>query len=990
MHHKIPIITLLIGFVITLALFRPAYAVDEVIVTCDFASLQQTVHNINTYGGIIRFDCTGTIIFSEVLVIESDVIILGGSDIIFDGDGQSSFFFVETEGVSLTLDGFTLQNGVNSYGRSSPITNTRQAELIISNCIFLNNSRVDDYPNETYVISNSGTLTIRNSTFSGHSEEIAVIRNGGAMTIIDSTFNDNRGGAIDSNDHYYGANVTIHNSTFTNNSAEIGGAIIGGDLTISDSVFIGNTATEDGGAISRAGFVTIANSTFTNNSATKNGGAISHSGFGTLDITDSTFEGNSAQHGGAIYHASNTITVKNSVFSDNVATDGQSAIFSDGIVISENTQYENNICGGYGVFTDMGGNIADNAEGCPPNEVILQTIVTDCDHFEGIGTISQAVNIAKLTGMPVTFACSGTIMFTHGLYIQGDVSIIGGGDVIFDGGGEAGFFVVGQSYPDPDFPRPNEVFVNSSLVLDGLTLQNGRTTFVNGYGTLTVNNSTFINNSGWYGGAISNSNNLIITNSTFIGNFASDYGGAINNSGHVLIMNSVFVDNSAPLSGAIHNYWGQVSSQNSHYENNTCEGWLTIINDGGNTSNNADGCPQETPATTVVSDCQNFKGAGTLFEAIYVANVTHEPITFICSGTIVFTEPLTIGGNVTIDGDNKIIFDGGGKTHFFEVSVRGISFVLNDLIFQNGGHANDSNYSNYNGLINNYDATLHIRNVIFRENTLGPTIIVNSGNLIISNSTFSDNTANMMIQNIYEGNLNINNSTFTDFPLFATIYNEGRATIRNSIFNNHIIENYTGLTNYQMVLYNYGDMIVSEITFSNNHAHNHTNSPIINGNRMIITDSTFINNSAQNSGGVIHNSHHLIVANSIFADNSAETCGVIVNQAFGYVTVLDSTFDANIANQFGGAICNMGEMFVSDSLFTDNSAIRGGAIVNTGVTEHPYNPVTQLTIANSEFTNNVATEGNSIFNANDAMLFTENIQCGDEDCVTQEIIGGDE
>jgi predicted outer membrane repeat protein len=980
MHCKSSIITLLIGFIITLALFRPAYAVDDVITTCDFASLQQAVHNVNTYGGIIRFDCTGTIIFPERLVIESDVIILGSSDIIFDGAGQSSFFFVETEGASLILDGLTLQNGVNSYGRSSAITNSRRAELIISNCIFLNNSRVDDYPNETYVISNSGTLTIRNSIFSGHSGENAVIQNGGSMTVTDSTFNDNRGGAIDSNDHYYGANVTIHNSTFTNNSAQSGGAIIGGDLTISDSVFIGNTAIEDGGAISRAGFVTITNSTFTNNSA-ESGGAISHSGFGTLDITDSTFDGNSAQHGGAIYLNRNTITVKNSVFSDNVATDGQSAIFSDGIVISENTQYENNTCGGYGVFTDNGGNIANNAEGCPPDAVMLQTVVTDCDHFEGIGTISQAVNIAKLTGMPVTFACSGTIMFPHGLYIQGDVSIIGGGDVIFDGGGEAGFFGVGQNYPE--FPRPNEVFVESLLVLDGLTLQNGRAIDVNHNGTLIVNNSTFLNNTGLYGGAISNNNTLIVKNSTFIGNSASYHGGAINNNGRAVITESIFVDNSAPLGGAIHNYWW-LSSQNSHYENNTCEGWLAIINDGGNTSDNADGCPREIPATTVVTDCENFKGAGTLFEAVYVANVTHEPITFTCSGTIVFTEPLIIQGNVTINGDNKIVFDGGEETQFFGVWGKDISFVLNDLIFQNGGYADDSNYSNSYGLINNDDATLHIRNVIFRENAGGFTIIGNSGHLIISNSTFSDNFAGIIIDNKEAGTLSISNSIFESLLSFTTIYNRGRATIRDSVFNNRMDEDIVNSNNDNMVLNNHGEMIVSGSSFSNNHTNDQ--SPIVNGNRMIITDSIFINNSTQNMGGVIHNSHWLIVANSIFADNSADACGVIMNYPSDHATILNSTFDNNVANQFGGAICNMGEMLVSDSTFSDNSAMRGGAIFNTGETGHPYNPVTQLTIANSEFINNMATEGNSIFNAHNAMLFTENIQCGDEECITQEIL----
>ncbi|HRF98766.1 MAG TPA: hypothetical protein PLZ51_26335, partial [Aggregatilineales bacterium] len=100
------------------------------------------------------------------------------------------------------------------------------------------------------------------------------------------------------------------------------------------------------------------------------------------------FTGNSAtETGGAIYHAGDKITLTGSTFADNSAIIGQSAIFSDGLIISQNTHYDNNTCGGYGVFEDNGGNIAENATGCPPDIVPIGTTVTDCDNFTGDGTI---------------------------------------------------------------------------------------------------------------------------------------------------------------------------------------------------------------------------------------------------------------------------------------------------------------------------------------------------------------------------------------------------------------------------------------------------------------------------------------------------------------------------------------------------------------------------------------------------------------------------
>ncbi|HRF99022.1 MAG TPA: hypothetical protein PLZ51_27615, partial [Aggregatilineales bacterium] len=80
----------------------------------------------------------------------------------------------------------------------------------------------------------------------------------------------------------------------------------------------------------------------------------------------------------------------------------------------------------------------------------------DCDHFEGIGTLSDAVaQIGDAKGL-ITFACAGTITFTERIFITGNITIRGGGAIIFDGGGASPFFQLTEW---------------SLLTLEGVTVQ---------------------------------------------------------------------------------------------------------------------------------------------------------------------------------------------------------------------------------------------------------------------------------------------------------------------------------------------------------------------------------------------------------------------------------------------------------------------------------------------------------------------------------------
>jgi CSLREA domain-containing protein len=138
---------------------------------------------------------------------------------------------------------------------------------------------------------------------------------------------------------------------------------------------------------------------------------------------------------------------------------------------------------------------------------------------------------------------------------------------------------------------------------------------------------------------------------------------------------------------------------------------------------------------------------------------------------------------------------------------------------------------------------------------------------------------------------------------------------------------------------------------------------IMAGHGVTINSCTFTNNWA-NNGAAIYNGANpatgpLTVNDSTFTANNANQSGGGIENRFGNrLTVNGSTFDANGANNFGGGIHNIasGVVFVNDSAFTGNAANTGAAINNddTG----------SLTITRSIISGNHAVVGGGISNKN--------------------------
>ncbi|HEY3268261.1 MAG TPA: choice-of-anchor Q domain-containing protein [Armatimonadota bacterium] len=283
---------------------------------------------------------------------------------------------------ALTLDGFTVTNGLADYGGGllvssySTVYKHYQHPLILANDAFASNKGteaggavvVEGDPG-TYVSGNvtRGLVTVSDTTFTSNTSPF-----GGAMwlyytdgTISHSVFSSNTGttvgGAVDCSVY---ADVTVSDNAFENNTGRFGGAMrsVASAPVIRNNTFTGNTATSNaegggsGGAIyceptmvdtlSVGGSPTISANAFNGNSAVVAGGGV-YSTNSSPTVVENTFTSNAAgQAGGAIcfYHTSSRIA--GNVFDRNSNTGGNGgALFLNGStsIIDRNTFTGNSV-----------------------------------------------------------------------------------------------------------------------------------------------------------------------------------------------------------------------------------------------------------------------------------------------------------------------------------------------------------------------------------------------------------------------------------------------------------------------------------------------------------------------------------------------------------------------------------------------------------------------------------------------------------------------
>ncbi len=221
----------------------------------------------------------------------------------------------------------------------------------------------------------------------------------------------------------------------------------------------------------------------------------------TVNIINLKLTNGSTDNGGAVYNNGH-LTVNNCIFTNNTATVSGGAIYNTGNLTLTESNLINNTSANFG--------------GAIYNEGILN--VTDGNFTDNMGGMGGAIyNYGNLIDSGSTF--------TNNTGCDGG-AIVNNGNLIETGG---------------TFAYNNAMCAGGAII-----------TFNDC--TLTVKNSTFLGNSGNFGGAFVNYGNVNVTGCTFTSNTANQWGGVIYNYGTAKINFNRIIRNTDGTGKAIYNY----------------------------------------------------------------------------------------------------------------------------------------------------------------------------------------------------------------------------------------------------------------------------------------------------------------------------------------------------------------------------------------------------------------------------------------------------
>jgi CSLREA domain-containing protein len=388
---------------------------------------------------------------------------------------------------------------------------------------------------------------------------------------------------------------------------------------------------------------------------------------------------------------------------------------------------------------------------------------------------------------------------------------------------------------------------------------------------------------------------------------------------------------------------------------------------------------------TTLEDELNSDGDCSLREAVEAANtnasvdacgageVLTDTITFDVAGTITVTSQLTAtaSGPLVVDGGEVIAISGGGTTRVLFIRVDALVSLLNLSItdgmaasLDGGGIANygqltlvnthvDHNQGSHGGGIRNVGALTLINSTLYGNSADRGGAIHNLGTAAIINSSLSYNTSEVAggaIDN--SGTLTVTDSAVFEnhAPAGGAIFSNLALTVKSSAFSENRATEDGG------AIFNERTLTVSDSTFSENLAEVHGGAIYNVNSTMTISDSTLSANRA-GAGGAIScwQGGPYILSHDTLNGNISGNGGAVFCQE-AHILIDNSTLSGNggvpVGN--GGAIYNsFGVLTVTNSLLSNNTAYKGGAILNTGA----------MTVTNSTISGNEADQGGAVHNA---------------------------
>ncbi|MBO7431623.1 MAG: OmpA family protein [Elusimicrobia bacterium] len=679
--------------------------------------------------------------------------------------------------------------------------------------------------------------------------------------------------------------------------------INGNNNTINGEYTGGEAPTNVSGMKISEGQETNINNINFNNFSAEEKGAVINNNKGTLSVEKSSFSYNQAgEFGGAIRHKSNTdsvaLTVKDSSFTANKAAIAGAVMIDGGNTKFEDTLFENNeaaTIGALGIFFSNPGDVTElNRVEFKGNKSTGTVSTTDgyAGAFLAASASDVRVSNSKFTGNEATK--DGGAISTRDILGTGDLSngalSIVGSTFTSNKAGNYGGAIDNYFYKSGNDNSTDAVYVNDSLFSKNEALRGGaiyNRSAADGDGTaakMLVENSTFTANfASERASAIYNEGNLTVKTSSFTGNGVKDndktsYGGAIfvGNSSITNIEDSYFGSNQAGVyGGAIFasSTAGDTTITGSVFENNyagqfggavTSQNLLTVKESTFNNNSGEYGGAVYVKRTGEIKDSvftgNNAAHGGAVYTDYAVSDLT--------ISTTTFTENYA-GGVGAVGLFNKATlknntFDGNYTTDSNNVDGSGAILIGADgvVVIDSNTFINNTSASNAGAIgtrraedADNSDAKLDIKNSIFSNN-----VAVSSGGAI-------------------------NNYFYNSDTVSGSVY------VENTKFESNQAA-------YGGAIYNHG-----ELDQANNSA------------AMLIAGSTFTSNSASQYGGAIYNASTMTINSSKFENN--------------YVGSEDNKNDIYNAGQlnfnigtttFTGGITGNGSTYIGDEYNTNNSA----------------------------------------------------------------------
>lgn len=747
----------------------------------------------------------------------------------------------------------------------------------------ITNANIICSENASLKFTNISQLWISRLTFIGCSSSLEFVQQ---FNLQDSTHQDGSSGLIATR-----SNVIITNSSFERNTADIGGAIL----------------------IEMGSNVTINNCTFANNSAAGcsndncGGGALFVDSDCFVEVKYSTFTNNTSEYnGGAITLVQAEYVGEHNIYSYNKASGSGGAVFvyNDSNIVEDNSHFSSNIArkDGGAVFASGGSSITMDNSFFSNNLAFDHGGVLFVSNYSNINTSSSYFNQNEAGEYKEILLAiiGGSIPVYYRTLLLENLTHISGGGVMY-------------------------ASQNSSITIDNSSFSNNTGSFnggvlhANTYSSITITCSYFSNNvAGNDGGTayILMYSNMTVRNTTFQDSLAISGGGALfaSDESNIYVNSSFFTDNEAGrFGGALFAWMGSsIALGNSCLDSNRAG------------------------RTRYALDHLIGRSGFSIDQAGGAVFLLKQSNIIIMNSSIINNEAGACGGGLFTDSSVSIIHNSNFSKNSAGNEGGGIFADLSTITINNtffGGNSADKS----GGVIYaDLRSTVTVNNTHFNSNTAGATGGVAHANLnstiIAENSMIHNNTASyyggfvyadtviITIRNCFFGS----NSASIGGGILFTVNSIGV-----HIDNNSFTDSKAG---YGGVIYIFTseNIIVNNSHFENNQARQEGGAIYASlRSKLIVYNSLFIDNEAKNHGGVLSAFHQCNISFTNYCRflNNAAHDGGVASMEESNLSDVNSEYSHNRANDNGGVIyANEGNVQITASNFTNNSAENSGGV----------------------------------------------------------------